>query len=165
MYDISDSLGTAVNVQSMVFGNSGNNSGTGVAFTRNPANGENKLFGEFLVNAQGEDVVAGIRTPQPISEMAEAFPEVYSQFEKIADTLENHYKDMQDMEFTVEDRKLFMLQTRNGKRTAAAAVKVAVDLVKEGLIDKETAVMRVEPDQINQLLHPVFDADELRLHL
>ena len=162
MYDISDSLGTAVNVQSMVFGNSGNNSGTGVAFTRNPANGENKLFGEFLVNAQGEDVVAGIRTPQPISEMAEAFPEVYSQFEKIADTLENHYKDMQDMEFTVEDRKLFMLQTRNGKRTAAAAVKVAVDLVKEGLIDKETAVMRVEPDQINQLLHPVFDADELK---
>ena len=162
MYDISDSLGTAVNVQSMVFGNSGNDSGTGVAFTRNPATGENKLFGEFLVNAQGEDVVAGIRTPQPISEMAEAFPEVYSQFEKIADTLENHYKDMQDMEFTVEDRKLFMLQTRNGKRTAAAAVKVAVDLVKEGLIDKETAVMRVEPDQINQLLHPVFDADELK---
>ena len=162
MYDISDSLGTAVNVQSMVFGNSGNNSGTGVAFTRNPANGENKLFGEFLVNAQGEDVVAGIRTPQPISEMADAFPEVYAQFEKIADTLENHYKDMQDMEFTVEDRKLFMLQTRNGKRTAAAAVKVAVDLVKEGLIDKETAVMRVEPDQINQLLHPVFDADELK---
>ena len=159
--DISDSLGTAVNVQSMVFGNSGNNSGTGVAFTRNPANGENKLFGEFLVNAQGEDVVAGIRTPQPISEMAEAFPEVYSQFEKIAETLENHYKDMQDMEFTVEDRKLFMLQTRNGKRTAAAAVKVAVDLVKEGLIDKDTAVMRVEPDQINQLLHPVFDAEEL----
>ena len=159
---ISDSLGTAVNVQSMVFGNSGNNSGTGVAFTRNPANGENKLFGEFLVNAQGEDVVAGIRTPQPISEMADAFPEVYAQFEKIADTLESHYKDMQDMEFTVEDRKLFMLQTRNGKRTAAAAVKVAVDLVKEGLIDKETAVMRVEPDQINQLLHPVFDAEELR---
>ena len=159
---ISDSLGTAVNVQSMVFGNSGNNSGTGVAFTRNPANGENKLFGEFLVNAQGEDVVAGIRTPQPISEMADAFPEVYAQFEKIADTLESHYKDMQDMEFTVEDRKLFMLQTRNGKRTAAAAVKVAVDLVKEGLIDKETAVMRVEPDQINQLLHPVFDAEELK---
>ncbi|MBR3200300.1 MAG: pyruvate, phosphate dikinase [Mogibacterium sp.] len=162
MYGISDSLGTAVNVQSMVFGNSGNDSGTGVAFTRNPANGENKLFGEFLVNAQGEDVVAGIRTPQPISEMADAFPEVYAQFEKIANTLENHYKDMQDMEFTVEDRKLYMLQTRNGKRTAAAAVKVAVDLVKEGLIDKDTAVMRVEPDQINQLLHPVFDADELK---
>ena len=161
MYDIPDSLGTAVNVQSMVFGNSGDNSGTGVAFTRNPANGENKLFGEFLVNAQGEDVVAGIRTPQPISEMADAFPEVYTQFEKIADTLENHYRDMQDMEFTVEDRKLFMLQTRNGKRTAAAAVKIAVDLVKEGLIDKETAVMRVEPDQIGQLLHPVFDSEEL----
>ena len=162
MYGISDSLGTAVNVQSMVFGNSGNDSGTGVAFTRNPANGENKLFGEFLVNAQGEDVVAGIRTPQPISEMADAFPEVYAQFEKIASTLENHYKDMQDMEFTVEDRKLFMLQTRNGKRTAAAAVKVAVDLVKEGLIDKDTAVMRVEPEMIDQLLHPVFDADELK---
>ena len=159
---ISDSLGTAVNVQSMVFGNSGNNSGTGVAFTRNPATGENKLFGEFLVNAQGEDVVAGIRTPQPISEMADAFPEVYAQFAKIADALESHYRDMQDMEFTVEDRRLFMLQTRNGKRTAAAAVKVAVDLVKEGLIDKETAVMRVEPDQINQLLHPVFDAEELQ---
>ena len=159
--EISDSLGTAVNVQSMVFGNSGNDSGTGVAFTRNPANGENKLFGEFLINAQGEDVVAGIRTPQPISEMADTFPEVYQRFEKIADTLEEHYKDMQDMEFTVEDRKLYMLQTRNGKRTAQAAVKIAVDLVKEGFIDEETAVMRIEPDQINQLLHPVFDADEL----
>ena len=162
MYGIPDSLGTAVNVQSMVFGNSGNDSGTGVAFTRNPANGENKLFGEFLVNAQGEDVVAGIRTPQPISEMADAFPEVYSKFESIADTLEKHYKDMQDMEFTVEDRKLYMLQTRNGKRTAAAAVKIAVDLVNEGLIDKDTAVMRVEPDMIDQLLHPVFDAEELK---
>ncbi|MBQ0041081.1 MAG: pyruvate, phosphate dikinase [Clostridiales bacterium] len=161
MYNISDSLGTAVNVQSMVFGNSGDNSGTGVAFTRNPADGENKLFGEFLVNAQGEDVVAGIRTPQPIAELEKAFPEVYKQFEKISETLEKHYKDMQDMEFTVEDGKLFMLQTRNGKRTATAAVKVAVDLVKEGLIDKETAVMRVEPDQINQLLHPTFDAAEL----
>ena len=162
MYDIPDSLGTAVNVQSMVFGNSGNNSGTGVAFTRNAATGENKLYGEFLVNAQGEDVVAGIRTPQPIAEMKEKFPEVYAQFEKIANTLESHYKDMQDMEFTVEDGKLFMLQTRNGKRTAAAAVKVAVDLVNEGLIDKDTAVMRVEPEQIDQLLHPVFDTDELK---
>ena len=162
MYGIPDSLGTAVNVQSMVFGNSGNDSGTGVAFTRNPANGDSKLFGEFLVNAQGEDVVAGIRTPQPISEMADAFPEVYSKFESIADTLEKHYKDMQDMEFTVEDRKLYMLQTRNGKRTAAAAVKIAVDLVNEGLIDKDTAVMRVEPDMIDQLLHPVFDAEELK---
>ena len=160
--NISGAMGTAVNVQSMVFGNSGDDSGTGVAFTRNPATGENKLFGEFLVNAQGEDVVAGIRTPQPISEMADAFPEVYAQFEKIADILEKHYKDMQDMEFTVEDRKLFMLQTRNGKRTAAAAVKVAVDLVNEGLIDQEEAVMRVEPDQINQLLHPTFDAAELK---
>ena len=162
MYDIPDSLGTAVNVQSMVFGNSGDNSGTGVAFTRNAATGENKLYGEFLVNAQGEDVVAGIRTPQPIAEMKEKFPEVYAQFEKIANTLEGHYKDMQDMEFTVEDGKLFMLQTRNGKRTAFAAVKVAVDLVNEGLIDKETAVMRIEPEQIDQLLHPVFDADELK---
>ena len=159
---ISDSLGTAVNIQSMVFGNSGNDSGTGVAFTRNPATGENELFGEFLVNAQGEDVVAGIRTPQPISEMADAFPEVYDRFEKIADTLESHYKDMQDMEFTVEDRKLYMLQTRNGKRTAAAAVKIAVDLVKEGVIDEDTAVMRIEPEHIDQLLHPTFDAEELK---
>ena len=159
---ISDSLGTAVNIQSMVFGNSGNDSGTGVAFTRNPATGENELFGEFLVNAQGEDVVAGIRTPQPISEMADAFPEVYERFEKIADTLESHYKDMQDMEFTVEDRKLYMLQTRNGKRTAAAAVKIAVDLVKEGVIDEDTAVMRIEPEHIDQLLHPTFDAEELK---
>ncbi|MBQ0005174.1 MAG: pyruvate, phosphate dikinase, partial [Clostridiales bacterium] len=159
--NISASLGTAVDVQSMVFGNTGDDSGTGVAFTRNPATGENAIFGEFLVNAQGEDVVAGIRTPQPISEMKEAFPEVYAQFENVASILENHYKDMQDMEFTVEDNKLFMLQTRNGKRTAAAAVKVAVDLVNEGLIDKETALMRIEPDQINQLLHPTFDADEL----
>ena len=156
---IADDLGTAVNVQSMVFGNSGNDSGTGVAFTRNPATGENKLFGEFLVNAQGEDVVAGIRTPQPIDELKESFPEVYEKFAEVAKILETHYKDMQDMEFTVEDRKLYMLQTRNGKRTAASAVKVAVDLVEEGLIDKETAVMRVEPEQIDQLLHPSFDAD------
>ena len=159
--EIPDSIGTAVNVQSMVFGNMGNNSGTGVAFTRDAANGEKKLFGEFLVNAQGEDVVAGIRTPQPISEMAEAFPEVYSQFAKIAELLEQHYKDMQDMEFTVERNHLFMLQTRNGKRTAPAAVKIAVDMVDEGLIDKETAVMRIEPAQIDQLLHPMFDGAEL----
>ena len=156
---IDDNLGTAVNVQSMVFGNSGNDSGTGVAFTRNPATGENKLFGEFLVNAQGEDVVAGIRTPQPIDEMKVTFPEVYARFEEVAKILETHYKDMQDMEFTVENNKLYMLQTRNGKRTAASAVKVAVDLVEEGLIDKETAVMRVEPEQIDQLLHPSFDAE------
>ena len=149
-------------VRSMVFGNMGNTSGTGVAFTRNAANGENKMFGEFLVNAQGEDVVAGIRTPQPISEMAETFPEVYKEFVRIAELLENHYKDMQDMEFTVEREKLYMLQTRNGKRTAAAAVKIAVDMEAEGLIDKETAVMRIEPAQIDQLLHPMFDAAELK---
>lgn len=159
--DIPDSLGTAVNVQSMVFGNTGNNSGTGVAFTRSPVNGENRVFGEFLVNAQGEDVVAGIRTPQPIAEMKQAFPDVYKQFDEVAHILENHYKDMQDMEFTVEDGKLFMLQTRSGKRTAAAAIKVAVDMVNDGLITKEEAIMRIEPDQINQLLHPNFDPAEL----
>lgn len=159
--EIPDSIGTAVNVQSMVFGNMGDTSGTGVAFTRNAANGQKALFGEFLVNAQGEDVVAGIRTPQPIAEMAEAFPEVYAEFVRIAELLENHYRDMQDMEFTVERNKLYMLQTRNGKRTAPAAVKIAVDMEAEGLIDKETAVMRIEPAQIDQLLHPMFDADEL----
>ena len=159
--DIPDSIGTAVNVQSMVFGNMGNTSGTGVAFTRNAATGEKALFGEFLVNAQGEDVVAGIRTPQPIAEMAQAFPDVYKEFVRIAELLENHYRDMQDMEFTVEREKLYMLQTRNGKRTAPAAVKIAVDMEAEGLIDKETAVMRIEPSQIDQLLHPMFDADEL----
>ena len=159
--NIPASLGTAVNVQSMVFGNMGETSGTGVAFTRSPVNGENKIFGEFLVNAQGEDVVAGIRTPQPIDEMKQAFPEVYAKFEDIAGILEKHYLDMQDMEFTVEDNKLFMLQTRTGKRTAAAAVKIAVDFVNEGLIDKETAIMRIEPDQINQLLHPTFDDKDL----
>lgn len=158
--DIPGDIGTAVNVQSMVFGNMGNTSGTGVAFTRNPANGEKKLFGEFLVNAQGEDVVAGIRTPQPIAEMAEAFPEVYKEFARISELLEKHYTDMQDMEFTVERNKLYMLQTRNGKRTAAAAVKVAVDMEKEGLIDKKTAVTRLEPAMIDQLLHPKFDEAE-----
>ncbi len=156
---IPDSLGTAVNVQSMVFGNMGDTSGTGVAFTRSPVNGENRIFGEFLVNAQGEDVVAGIRTPKPIAEMEESFPEVYKDFARIADVLEKHYRDMQDMEFTVERNKLYMLQTRSGKRTAAAAVKIAVDMVSEGLIDKETAVMRVDPGQIDQLLHPNFDAE------
>ncbi len=159
MERIPDDLGTAVNVQSMVFGNTGDNSGTGVAFTRSPVNGEKAIFGEFLVNAQGEDVVAGIRTPKPISEMAESFPEVYKDFVKTAEILEKHYKDMQDMEFTVENNKLYMLQTRNGKRTAEAAVKVAVDLVEEGLIDKETAVMRVDPEAIDQLLHPSFDEE------
>ena len=162
--NISASLGTAVNVQSMVFGNTGENSGTGVAFTRSPVNGENKIFGEFLVNAQGEDVVAGIRTPQPIGQMKESFPDVYGKFEDIARILEDHYKDMQDMEFTVEEGKLFMLQTRNGKRTAEAAVKVAVDMVNEEKIDKETAIMRIAPEQIDQLLHPAFDAEELKKH-
>jgi pyruvate, orthophosphate dikinase len=158
---IPSNLGTAVNVQSMVFGNMGDTSGTGVAFTRSPVNGEKKIFGEFLVNAQGEDVVAGIRTPQPIEEMAVAFPEVYKEFVRIAELLEKHYTDMQDMEFTVERNKLFMLQTRNGKRTAGAAVKLAVEMEKEGLIDKMTAVTRLEPAQIDQLLHPKFDDAEL----
>ena len=157
--DISDDLGTAVNVQSMVFGNMGDTSGTGVAFTRSAVDGNKEIFGEFLVNAQGEDVVAGIRTPKPIAEMADTFPDVYKEFERIAQILEKHYKDMQDMEFTVENNKLFMLQTRNGKRTAAAAVKIAVDMVEEGLIDERDAVSRIEPAQIDQLLHPTFDPD------
>lgn len=162
MERIPDSLGTAVNVQSMVFGNMGNTSGTGVAFTRSPVNGDNHVYGEFLVNAQGEDVVAGIRTPKPISEMAESFPEVYEDFMNISKVLEQHYKDAQDMEFTVERNKLYMLQTRAGKRTAQSAVKIAVDMEREGLIDRETAVMRIEPGQIDQLLHPRFDEDELK---
>ena len=162
MNDIPGSWGTAVNVQEMVYGNSGDKSGTGVAFTRNPATGENKLYGEYLINAQGEDVVAGIRTPQPISTLESVMPEVYDQFAKIAKTLENHYKDMQDMEFTIENGKLFMLQTRNGKRTAPAALKVAVDLVNEGMITKEEALLKVEPKQLDQLLHPMFDNDALK---
>ena len=159
---IDHSLGTAVNVQSMVFGNMGKTSGTGVAFSRNPANGENKLYGEFLVNAQGEDVVAGIRTPQPISEMAEAFPEVYAEFAGIAKSLEEHYKDMQDMEFTVEHGKLYMLQTRNGKRTAQAALKIACDLVDEGMRTEEEAVAMIDPRNLDTLLHPQFDAAALK---
>ncbi len=162
MNDIPYSWGTAVNVQMMVFGNTGPNSGTGVAFTRNAATGENKLFGEYLINAQGEDVVAGIRTPSPIATLEKDMPEVYKQFVEVADRLEKHYKDMQDMEFTIEDGKLFMLQTRNGKRTAAAALKIAVDLVDEGMIDEREAVMRVEPKQLDSLLHPQFDADALK---
>ena len=154
---IPDSLGTAVNVQCMVFGNMGDDCGTGVAFTRDPATGERALFGEYLINAQGEDVVAGIRTPQPIAALANDMPAVYEQFLDIAKNLEQHYHDMQDMEFTVERGKLFMLQTRNGKRTAAAALKAAVDMVAEGLIDKEEALMRVDPLQLNQLLHPGID--------
>ncbi len=162
MNDIPYSWGTAVNVQAMVFGNTGNSSGTGVAFTRNPATGEKKLFGEFLMNAQGEDVVAGVRTPQSIDQLKEIMPEVYEQFATIATTLENHYHDMQDMEFTIENGKLYMLQTRNGKRTAAAALKIAVDLVDEGKIDRDEAVLRVEPKQLDALLHPQFDADALK---
>ena len=162
MNEIPYDWGTAVNVQSMVFGNSGDRSGTGVAFTRNPATGEKALFGEYLINAQGEDVVAGVRTPSPISKLKEDMPEVYQQFADTANKLEQHYKDMQDMEFTIEDGKLYMLQTRNGKRTAAAALKVAVDLVDEGMIDEKTAVLRVEPKQLDSLLHPQFDADALK---
>ena len=159
---IADDLGTAVNVQSMVFGNKGNTSATGVAFTRNPANGEKEFYGDYLVNAQGEDVVAGIRTPSPISKLHEEMPEVYDQFVEIATRLENYYKDMQDMEFTIEDGKLFMLQTRNGKRTAQAALQIACDLVDEGVIDEKTAVLRVEPKQLDTLLHPQFDAAALK---
>ncbi|ABY36162.1 MAG TPA: pyruvate, phosphate dikinase [Chloroflexus aurantiacus] len=154
---IPDNLGTAVNVQAMVFGNMGNDSATGVAFTRNPSTGEPEIFGEYLVNAQGEDVVAGIRTPQPISKLAQEMPEVYEQFHQIAKQLERHYKDMQDVEFTIERGKLWMLQTRTGKRTGAAAVKIAVDMVNEGLIDRATAVQRVDPHALDQLLHPMID--------
>ncbi len=162
MNDIPYSWGTAVNVQMMVFGNTGPNSGTGVAFTRNAATGEKKLFGEYLINAQGEDVVAGIRTPSPIATLEQDMPAVYKQFVEVANRLENHYKDMQDMEFTIEDGKLFMLQTRNGKRTAAAALKIAVDLVDEGMISEEEAVLRVEPKQLDSLLHPQFDTAALK---
>ena len=162
MNDIPYSWGTAVNVMPMVFGNLNNQSGTGVAFTRNPATGEKKLFGEYLINAQGEDVVAGIRTPSKIEQLKEEMPQVYEQFQKIANNLENHYKDMQDMEYTIENGKLYMLQTRNGKRTAAAALKIAVDLVDEGMITEKEAVMRVEPKQLDSLLHPTFDAKALK---
>ncbi len=162
LYDIPHDIGTAVNVQSMVFGNMGDDSGTGVAFTRNPATGENKLFGEFLINAQGEDVVAGIRTPQTIEELGKIMPDIYKQFTDGCDTLENHYKDMQDIEFTIEKGKLYFLQTRSGKRTAAAALRAAVEMQKEGLITKEQAVMRLEPSRIDQLLHPTFDIEELK---
>ena len=160
--DIPSSWGTAVNVQEMVYGNSGNNSGTGVAFTRNPATGEKALFGEYLINAQGEDVVAGIRTPSPIATLKEEMPEVYTEFANIAESLEKHYKDMQDMEFTIENGKLFILQTRNGKRTAKAAIKVAVDLVNEGMITKDEAVLMVDPKQLDALLHPTFTDSALK---
>ena len=159
--NIPHDLGTAVNVQSMVFGNGGDNSGTGVAFTRNPSTGENELFGEYLINAQGEDVVAGIRTPEHISHLQDQMPEVYDEFFKTGELLERHYRDMQDLEFTIEDGKLFILQTRSGKRTAQAAVNIAVDLVEEGLRTKEEALMMIEPTQLDQLLHPKFDAEAL----
>ncbi|HIW57120.1 MAG TPA: pyruvate, phosphate dikinase [Firmicutes bacterium] len=162
MNDIPYSWGTAVNVQAMVFGNMGDTSGTGVAFTRDPATGEKKLFGEYLINAQGEDVVAGVRTPKPIAKLEEDMPEVYAQFVDIANKLEKHYKDMQDMEYTIENGKLYMLQTRNGKRTAAAAIKIAVDLVSEGMITKEEAIMKVDPKQLDSLLHPTFVASALK---
>ena len=162
MNNIPGNLGTAVNVQSMVFGNMGDDCGTGVAFTRNPATGEKKIFGEFLMNAQGEDVVAGIRTPQTIDKLKDINPEIYDQFITVANQLDNHYKDMQDIEFTIEKGKLFILQTRNGKRTAAAALRIAVELVEEGKITKEEAVLRVEPAQLDQLLHPNFDSDVLK---
>ncbi len=160
--DIPYSWGTAVNVQSMAFGNMGDDCGTGVAFTRDPATGEKKLMGEFLINAQGEDVVAGVRTPMPIAKMAEEFPEAYAEFEKVCSTLENHYRDMQDMEFTVENKKLYMLQTRNGKRTAQAALKIACDLVDEGMRTEEEAVAMIDPRNLDTLLHPQFDAAALK---
>ncbi len=162
MNDIPYEWGTAVNVQSMVFGNMGNTSGTGVAFTRNPATGAKGIFGEYLINAQGEDVVAGIRTPQPISQLEKDLPECYEQFVNIANTLENHYRDMQDMEFTIEEGKLYFLQTRNGKRTAQAAIQVACDLVDEGKITPQEAVLRIEAKSLDQLLHPAFDAEALK---
>ena len=160
-HDIPYSWGTAVNVQMMAFGNMGDTSGTGVAFTRNPATGEKGLMGEFLINAQGEDVVAGVRTPMPIEKMAEVMPEVYNQFKKICDILENHYRDMQDMEFTIEDKHLYMLQTRNGKRTAAAAIKIACDLIDEGMITEQQALMQIDAKSLDMLLHPTFDAKAL----
>ena len=162
MNDIPYSWGTAVNVQMMVFGNMGDTSGTGVAFTRNAATGEKAMLGEYLVNAQGEDVVAGVRTPKPIAKLAEDMPEVYAQFMEIANKLENHYKDMQDMEFTVEEGKLYFLQTRNGKRTANAALRIAVEMVDEGLLTKEEALMKVDPKQLDQILHPAFDQKALK---
>ena len=159
--DIPSEWGTAVNIQSMVFGNMGDDCGTGVAFSRNPVTGEKGVWGEFLMNAQGEDVVAGIRTPQPIETLKYVNPQAYDDFVNFADKLEKHYKDMQDMEFTIEHGKLYMLQTRNGKRTAQAALKIAVDLVSEGMIDEKEAILRVEPESVNQLLHPNFDQDKL----
>ena len=157
LYEIKGLLGTAVNIQAMVFGNMGNHSATGVCFTRNPSTGENKLYGEFLINAQGEDVVAGIRTPEPIANMKREMPDIYAQLVKYKNYLEQHFEDMQDIEFTIQENQLFLLQTRNGKRTTQAAVKIAVDMVKEILIDKKTAISRINPNELDQLLHPTFD--------
>ena len=160
-YNIPTEWGTAVNVQAMVYGNTGDNSGSGVAFTRNPANGVKEFYGEFLINAQGEDVVAGVRTPEPVAELKKQMPKAYAELERIRETLEKHFKDVQDIEFTIQDGKLFMLQTRNGKRTAVAALKFSIDMVKEKLIDWKTAVMRNPADQLDQLLAPIFDAAEV----
>ena len=162
MNDIPGDWGTAVNVQAMVFGNMGDTSGTGVAFTRNPSTGEKQIYGEYLINAQGEDVVAGIRTPQPITKLAEDLPECYKQFMEIANKLEDHYRDMQDMEFTIQEGKLYFLQTRNGKRTAPAAIQIACDLVDEKMITEEEAVLRIDAKSLDQLLHPTFDAKALK---
>ena len=159
MNKISDDLGTAVNVQTMVFGNMGDTSGTGVGFTRNPATGAKEFYGEFLMNAQGEDVVAGVRTPVPIKELGQIMPEVYNQLREFTTRLEQHYKDVQDFEFTIQDGKLYMLQTRNGKRTGPAAVRIAVEMEHEGVLTQDEALMRVEPEQLNQLLHPVLDEE------
>src|SRR5689334_19136891 len=161
-YNITTEWATAVNVQAMVFGNTGNSSGSGVAFTRNPANGANEFYGEFLINAQGEDVVAGVRTPEPVAELKKQMPKSYAQLLEVRKTLEKHFKDVQDIEFTVQEGKLFMLQTRNGKRTAAAALKFAADMVKEKLIDWETAILRNPADQLDQLLAPIFDLSEIK---
>ena len=162
MEKIPDEIGTAANVQAMVYGNLGDTSATGVGFTRDPATGEKISYGEFLVNAQGEDVVAGIRTPEPITDLVKLLPEAYKHLREITSNLEKHYRDIQDFEFTIEDKKLYMLQTRNGKRTGPAAVRVAVERVEEGLIDKKEAVLRVQPQQLDQLLHPVFDDASLK---
>src|ERR687897_2857096 len=160
IYDIPDHIGTAVNVQMMVFGNTGDRSATGVGFTRNPATGAKEFYGEFLVNAQGEDVVAGIRTPQPISELEKVMPRAYKQLREITTRLERHYKDVQDFEFTIEENTLYMLQTRNGKRTGLAAVHIAVDMVEEGILTPREALGKVEPQSLDQLLHPIFDPRE-----
>ena len=162
MNDIPGDWGTAVNIQTMVFGNMGNTSGTGVAFTRNPATGAKGIYGEYLIDAQGEDVVAGVRTPQPISKLEEDMPGCYSEFINLAHKLESHYRDMQDMEFTIQEGKLFFLQTRNGKRTAEAAINIACDLVEEGMITPEEALLRIEAKSLDQLLHPTFDAKALK---